>query len=47
MEGKWEFKSINSSIYSVHVYSSVIQEDYSLAKAVDTNAKVTAECDNS
>lgn len=47
MQGKWEFKSINSSIYSVYIYSSIIQEGDSLVKAVDTNPKVTADCDNS
>lgn len=40
MEGKWDFISINSSIYSGYIYSSVVQENYSMVET-------TAERDNS
>lgn len=47
MEEKYEFKSINSCIYSVDIYSSLTQKNYSLFEAVDINPTVNAESDNS
>lgn len=47
MEEKYEFKSINSSIYSVGIYSSLTQKNYSLFEAVAINSTVNAESDSS
>lgn len=47
MEEKYEFKSINSCIYSVDIYSSLTQKNYSLFEAVDINPTVNTESDNS
>ena len=47
MEEKYEFKSINSSIYSVGIYSSLTPKNYSLFEAVAINPTVNAESDSS
>lgn len=43
MEEKYEFKSINSSIYSVGIYSSLTQKNHSLFEAVAISPTVNAE----
>lgn len=47
MEEKYEFKSINSSIYSLGIYSSLTPKNYSLFEAVAINPTVNAESDSS